>query len=45
MTIPFFFQGINNHFLNASCGANYNWLILSALVLAGGVAAKLIYKP
>jgi uncharacterized membrane protein len=36
---------ISNHFPTATYGADYNWVILSTLVLAGGVAAKFIYKP
>jgi uncharacterized membrane protein len=45
MTVPLVFLMISNHFPTATYGARYNWLILSALVLAGGVAAKFIYKP
>lgn len=44
MTIPLIFLMISNHFPTATYGAEYNWLILSALVLAGAVAAKFIYK-
>jgi uncharacterized membrane protein len=44
MTVPLIFLMISNHFPTATYGANYNWLILSALVLAGGVSAKFIYK-
>jgi uncharacterized membrane protein len=44
MTVPVIFLMISNHFPTATYGASYNWLILSALVLAGGVAAKFIYK-
>ena len=44
MTIPLIFLMISNHFPTATYGASYNWLILSALVLAGGVSAKFIYK-
>jgi len=44
MTVPLIFLMISNHFPAATYGANYNWLILSALVLAGAVSAKLIYK-
>jgi uncharacterized membrane protein len=36
---------ISNHFPTATYGTSYNWLILSALVLAGSVAAKFIYSP
>jgi uncharacterized membrane protein len=44
MTVPLIFLMISNHFPTATYGASYNWLILSALVLAGGVSAKFIYK-
>jgi len=45
MTVPLIFLMISNHFPTATYGQTYNWLILSALVLAGAVAAKFIYKP
>jgi uncharacterized membrane protein len=45
MTVPLIFLMISNHFPTATYGADYNWLILSALVLVGAVAAKFIYKP
>lgn len=45
MAVPLIFLMISNHFPTATYGAEYNWLILSALVLAGAVAAKLVYKP
>ena len=45
MTVPLIFLMISNHFPTATYGTSYNWLILSALVLAGAVAAKWIYKP
>jgi uncharacterized membrane protein len=44
MTVPLIFLMISNHFPTATYGTSYNWLILSALVLAGGVSAKFIYK-
>jgi uncharacterized membrane protein len=44
MVVPLIFLMLSNHFPTATYGADYNWLILSALVLAGGVAAKFIYK-
>ena len=44
MTVPLIFLMISNHFPTATYGASYNWLILSALVLAGGVSAKFIYR-
>jgi uncharacterized membrane protein len=43
MTIPVIFLMISNHF-PGTYGSSYNWLILSGLVLAGGVAAKVIYR-
>ena len=45
MSVPLIFLMISNHFPTATYGASYNWLVLSALVLAGAVAAKFIYKP
>jgi uncharacterized membrane protein len=45
MTVPLIFLMISNHFPTATYGADYNWAILSALVLAGAIAAKFIYKP
>jgi uncharacterized membrane protein len=45
MTVPLIFLMISNHFPTATYGTSYNWLVLSALVLSGGVAAKFIYKP
>ena len=45
MTVPLIFLMISNHFPTATYGTSYNWLILSALVLAGGVCAKFIYNP
>jgi uncharacterized membrane protein len=44
MTVPVVFLMISNHFPTATYGANYNWLILSVVVLAGAVSAKFIYK-
>jgi uncharacterized membrane protein len=44
MVVPLIFLMLSNHFPTATYGADYNWLILSVLVLAGGVAAKFIYK-
>ena len=43
MTVPLIFLMISNHFPTATYGANYSWLILSALVLAGAISAKFIY--
>ena len=44
MVVPLIFLMISNHFPTATYGADYNWLIFSALVLAGGISAKFIYK-
>jgi|SRR5215472_1482288 len=43
MTVPVIFLMISNHFPTATYGANYNWLILSVLVLGGAFSAKFIY--
>jgi uncharacterized membrane protein len=45
MVVPLIFLMISNHFPTATYGASYSWVILSALVLAGGIAAKFIYNP
>ncbi len=45
MTVPLIFLMISNHFPTATYGQSYNWLILSALVLVGAVAANYIYMP
>lgn len=42
MTVPLIFLMISNHF-STTYGSNYNWLILSALILAGAASAKFIY--
>lgn len=44
MTLPVIFLMISNHFPGVTYGQSYNWLILSALVLAGGIAGKFLYK-
>jgi uncharacterized membrane protein len=44
MTIPVIFLMISNHF-PGTYGSSYNWLILSGLILAGGITAKLVYYP
>ncbi len=44
MVVPLIFLMISNHFPTATYGADYNWLILSVVVLAGAIAAKFIYK-
>ena len=45
LLVVLIFLMISNHFPTATYGQSYSWLILSALVLAGAVAAKFIYKP
>ena len=42
ITFSVIFLMISNHF-PGTYGSSYNWLILSALILAGGIAAKLVY--
>lgn len=44
MVIPVVFTMISNHFPVSTYGHRYNWLILSALVLAGWGAAKIIRR-
>ncbi len=44
MVVPLIFTMISNHFPTATYGAEYNWLILAALILAGWVAAKFIRR-
>jgi uncharacterized membrane protein len=44
MVVPVVFTMISNHFPTATYGSRYNWLILSALILAGWVAAKFIRR-
>jgi len=44
MAVPVVFIMISNHFPGVTYGDRYNWLILSALVLAGWIAAKFIRR-
>jgi len=44
MTVPLIFLMISNHFPTATYGSSYNWVVLSALILVGGISAKFIYK-
>jgi uncharacterized membrane protein len=44
MAVPVVFTMISNHFPGVTYGDRYNWLILSALVLAGWIAAKFIRR-
>ena len=42
MSVPLIFIMVSNHFPVATYGHQYNWVILSVLVLIGWVGAKLI---
>jgi uncharacterized membrane protein len=44
MVVPVVFTMISNHYPVSTYGHDYNWLILSALVLVGWVAAKIIRR-
>jgi uncharacterized membrane protein len=44
LVVPVVFMMISNHFPGVTYGDRYNWLILSALVLAGWIAAKFIRR-
>jgi uncharacterized membrane protein len=44
MAVPVVFTMISNHYPVSTYGHEHNWLILSALVLAGFVAAKIIRR-
>jgi uncharacterized membrane protein len=44
MVVPVVFTMISNHYPVSTYGHDYNWLILSALVLVGWVAAKLVRR-
>jgi uncharacterized membrane protein len=44
MVVPLVFTMISNHYPTSTYGREYNWVILSALVLVGWVAAKLIRR-
>lgn len=44
MAVPVVFTMISNHFPGATYGDRYNWLILSALILLGWIAAKFIRR-
>lgn len=44
MVVPVVFIMISNHFPSATYGSEYNWLILSALVLVGWGAAKVVRR-
>jgi uncharacterized membrane protein len=42
MAVPVVFIMLSNHFPTATYGTSYNWVVLIALILAGGIAAKII---
>jgi len=44
MAVPVVFIMISNHYPGVTYGDRYNWIILSALVLAGWIAAKFIRR-
>jgi len=44
MAVPVVFLMISNHFPGVTYGDRYNWIILSALVLLGWIAAKFIRR-
>lgn len=44
IVIPLVFTMISNHYPTSTYGREYNWLILSALVLVGWVAAKIVRR-
>ena len=44
LAVPVVFIMISNHYPGVTYGDRYNWIILSALVLAGWVAAKFIRR-
>lgn len=44
MAVPVVFIMISNHFPGVTYGDRYNWIILSALVLIGWIAAKFIRR-
>lgn len=44
MVVPLIFTMISNHFPVSTYGSRHNWLIMSALILVGWVAAKFIRR-
>lgn len=44
MAVPVVFIMISNHFPAATYGDQYNWIVLSILILAGWIAAKFIRR-
>ncbi len=45
MVVPTVFIMVSNHFPVATYGNKYNWAVLSALILVGWGAAKILRKP
>ncbi|HYN86719.1 MAG TPA: urate hydroxylase PuuD [Pyrinomonadaceae bacterium] len=44
MAVPVVFTMLSNHFATSTYGHQYNWLILSALILLGFLAAKFVRR-
>ncbi|HEX3559336.1 MAG TPA: urate hydroxylase PuuD [Pyrinomonadaceae bacterium] len=44
MVVPLVFTMISNHYPVSTYGHDYNWLVLSALVFVGWVAAKIVRR-
>jgi uncharacterized membrane protein len=44
MAVPVVFTMVSNHYPVSTYGHEYNWLVLSALVLVGWVAAKIVRR-
>jgi len=44
MAVPVVFMMIRNHFPGVAYGDQYNWAVLSILILVGGIAAKFIRR-
>jgi len=44
LAIPVVFIMLSNHFPVATYGSHYNWAILSALILVGWIAAKIVRR-
>ena len=44
LVVPLVFTMISNHFPTATFGSEYAWVVLSALVLAGWIAARFIRR-
>jgi uncharacterized membrane protein len=44
MAVPVVFIMISHHYPGVTYGDRYNWIILSALILLGWIAAKFIRR-